>query len=366
MKSSLDKVIHERFEEQATVTPDAVAVLFENQELTYVQLNERVNCLAHHLIRLGVRRGTLVGLCMERSVEVVVGLLAILKAGAAYVPLDPTYPDERFAFMLGDTATRLVLAHRPTVNRLLQFASSTKVLCVDTDAAGQSAEPADDSVGVATGDDLAYVIYTSGSTGTPKGVLINHRAVVRLVRNTDYCHFGPDEVFLHLAPLAFDASTFEVWGPLLNGGRLAIMPPGLPTPGTLEAAIRRYRVTTLWLTAGLFHLMVEQRVEALAGLRQLVAGGDVLSPTHVGRVLEVMHDGVLINGYGPTESTTFACCYQMKKGYRPGKTIPIGRPIANTSVHVLDERLQPVPSGMAGELYIGGEGLRAGTSTARN
>ena len=156
-------------------------------------------------------------------------------------------------------------------------------MCLDTDAAEAAAEQAANPGVDAAPDDLAYVMYTSGSAGTPKGVLVGHRAVVRLVRDTDYCHFGPGEVFLHLSPLAFDASTFEIWGPLLNGGRLAIMPPGPPTPDGLGTAVRRHGVTTLWLTAGLFHLVVDQRVEALRPIRQLVAGGDVLSPPHVGR-----------------------------------------------------------------------------------
>ena len=360
------RTVHELFEERAAATPGAVALLFQDQTLSYGQLNERANRLAHHLLRLGVARGSLVGLGMERSPEVVVGLLGILKAGGAYVPLDPAYPDERLAFMLRDAAAPLVLAHRPTAGRLSRFACQTRILCLDADAAMIAAEPAHDPAAGATADDLVYVMYTSGSTGAPKGVLIPHRAVVRLVRDTDYCHFGPEEVFLHLAPLAFDASTFEIWGPLLNGGRLAVPPPVPPSPDEIAAAVRRHGVTTLWLTAGLFHLVVEQRVEALAPLRQLVAGGDVLSPMHVGRALEALRDGVLINGYGPTESTTFACCYRMKKGCRPEGAIPIGRPIANTTAHVLDERLQPAPADAPGELYIGGDGLAPATSTTRS
>jgi len=359
-RSSVNRTVHELFEELAAATPDAVAVLFQDQQLTYGQLNERANRLAHHLLGLGVSRRNLIGLCLERSLEVVVGMLGILKAGCAYVPLDPSYPDERLAFMLHDAAVPLVLAHRPTADRLARVARQTRILCLDANAARIAAEPAHDPAAGATAEDLVYVMYTSGSTGTPKGVLVGHRAVVRLVRDTDYCHFGPEEVFLHLAPLAFDASTFEIWGPLLNGGRLAVLPPAPPTPDEIAAAIRRYGVTTLWLTAGLFHLVVDHCALALAPLRQLVAGGDVLSPAHVGRALEAMRDGVLINGYGPTESTTFACCYRMKKGYRPEGAIPIGRPIANTTVHVLDERLQPAPADVPGELYIGGAGLAHG------
>ena len=216
------------------------------------------------------------------------------------------------------------------------------------------------SEGEATADDVAYVMYTSGSTGRPKGVLVGHRAVVRLVRGTDYCHFGTDEVFLHLAPLSFDASTFEIWGPLLNGGRLALLSPGPPLPEVVGAAIRRYGVTTLWLTAGLFQLMVEQRPHDLGPLRQLLAGGDVLSPPHVRKALAALRDGVVINGYGPTENTTFSCCFPMTKDYPAGDRIPIGRPIANSTAYVLDEALRPVPVGVPGELYVGGDGLAHG------
>jgi amino acid adenylation domain-containing protein len=359
-QSARDKTIQQLFEEQAAAAPAATAVLFEDQELTYAQLNDRANRLAHHLLRRGVARGNPIGLCLHRSPELIVGLLAILKAGGAYVPLDPSYPDERLAFMLRDTASPLILAHQPTTSRLKRFVRETPILCLDADAAAIARESADNPAVGVTARDLAYVLYTSGSTGIPKGVLVGHRAVVRLVRDTDYCHFGPGEVFLHLAPLAFDASTFEIWGPLLNGSRLAVLAPGPFALDALAAAIHRYRVTTLWLTAGLFHLVVEQRVEMLGQLCQLVAGGDVLSPPHVGRVLDTLDDGVLINGYGPTESTTFACCYRMKKGYRLGERIPIGRPIANTSVYVLDDQLQAVPAGTAGELYIGGDGLAHG------
>jgi amino acid adenylation domain-containing protein len=354
------RTIHGLFEEQAALRPEAVAVLFAEQALRYGELNARANRLAHRLRRLGVGRGSLVGLCLRRCPEVAVALLGILKAGAAYVPLDPHYPDERLAFLLRDTAARVVLLHPPTRDRLRPVLERAGARGVDVAEAGGGPGPDGNPEGGATADDLAYVMYTSGSTGSPKGVLVGHRAVVRLVRGTDYCHFGPDEVFLQLAPLSFDASTFEVWGPLLNGGRLAVMPPGPPALDELGAAIRRHGVTTLWLTAGLFHLMVEQRPAELAPLRQLVAGGDVLSAAHVNRALEALADGVVVNGYGPTESTTFACCFRMGKGYRAGQAVPIGRPIANTTAYVLDEGRRPVPVGVAGELYLGGDGLAHG------
>ena len=181
--------------------------------------------------------------------------------------------------------------------------------------------------------------------------------MVRLVRGTDYARFGPEEVFLQFAPISFDASTFEVWGALLNGGRLAVMGPGLPSLEELSGALRRYEVTTLWLTAGLFHQMVETQMEGLRGVRQLLAGGDVLSVPHVEKVLRELPDCRLINGYGPTENTTFTCCHTLERDVPLGASVPIGRPIANTQVFILDRKGQPVPVGVPGELYIGGDGL---------
>jgi amino acid adenylation domain-containing protein len=355
-----DRTIHALFEEQAARDPAAVALLLDGGEWTYAQLNTWANRLAHRLLRMGISRGALVGLCAGRSPELIAAMLGILKAGGAYVPLDPQYPGDRLELMIRDTAAPAILASRGTRGRLGPVAARAEIVCIDSDEASLAREnPTNPSV-EGSGLDLAYVMYTSGSTGTPKGVMVGHRAVVRLVRNTNYCHFGRDEVFLQLAPISFDASTFEIWGALLNGARLAIMPPDPPTLGGLGTAIRRHGVTTLWLTAGLFHLMVEQRVEALRPLRQLVAGGDVLSPSHVRMALDELRDGVVINGYGPTETTTFACCHRMAKGDRIESSIPIGRPISHTTVYLLDEGLQAVSAGEPGELCIGGDGVGRG------
>ncbi|HJX26574.1 MAG TPA: amino acid adenylation domain-containing protein, partial [Thermoanaerobaculia bacterium] len=205
-------------------------------------------------------------------------------------------------------------------------------------------------------DNLAYVIYTSGSTGRPKGVAVTHRAIVRLVRDAGYADLGPDQVFLQLAPISFDASTFEIWACLLHGGCLVIFPPEVPSLADLGAAVRKAGVTTLWLTAGLFHAMVEERLADLAGVRQLLAGGDVLSPVHVQRVLEALPGTRLINGYGPTECTTFACCHSVAAP-PASEPVPIGRPIGNTRAHVVNRQLRPAPIGVPGELLLGGDGL---------
>ncbi len=194
----------------------------------------------------------------------------------------------------------------------------------------------------------------------PKGAAIPHRAVVRLVKETSYASFSPNETFLQLAPISFDASTFEIWGPLLNGGKLAVMSPDPPTLEQIGAAIRKHNVTTLWLTSGLFNAMVDERLDDLRLLHQLLAGGDVLSVAHVEKALRALKHTRLINGYGPTESTTFACCYTIDENTPLDRAIPIGRPIANTTAYILDENLKPVSTGATGELCIGGDGIARG------
>jgi amino acid adenylation domain-containing protein len=233
-------------------------------------------------------------------------------------------------------------------------------VALDRDGEAIAAESAKNPVPLAGPGDVAYVMYTSGSTGRPKGVAVTHRNVVRLVRDTDFARFGPEEVFLQLAPVSFDAATLELWGPLLNGGRLAVLPPRQPSLEELGEAIARHGATTLWLTAGLFHQMVEGNLEGLRPVRQLLAGGDVLSPAHVAKVLAALPGTTLINGYGPTEGTTFTCCHALEPGGRVDGPVPIGRPIANTRVHVVDGSYRLLPVGLPGELVVGGDGLALG------
>ncbi|HEX6185059.1 MAG TPA: amino acid adenylation domain-containing protein, partial [Pyrinomonadaceae bacterium] len=354
-----EKCIHELYAERAHMHPDRVALVCEERELTYGQLEAEANRLANRLRALGVGPEMSVAVMLERSAELVVTLLAVLKAGGAYVPLDPAYPVERLNLMLRDGGVEVLVTQsrlrdrRPDVEGL-------RVVSLDEDADAVARESAEAPPNLAGPEHLAYVMYTSGSTGLPKGVMIPHRGVVRLVRSVNYAKLGEDETILQFAPASFDASTFEIWGALLNGGRLAVMPAGATSLSELGEALGRFGVTTLWLTSGLFHQMVEHQPEALGRVRQVLAGGDVLSATHVRKLLTHKDGGSIVNGYGPTESTTFACTNSIAAGGDVGDTFPVGRPITNTHVYILDERMRPVPVGVAGELYIGGDGLARG------
>jgi len=350
-----DACIHTLFELQAEATPDRIALVYEDRELSYRNLNLEANRLAESLRRLDVGPETLVGLSIRRSIDLIVGILGILKAGGAYVPLDPENPRERNAMILEEARISVLVTESSLLHKLP--GSDSKVICVDRESnAGKFVDNPSNETG---SHNLAYVLFTSGSTGRPKGVMVEHRSVVRLVKNTNYADFSPENVFLQFAPITFDASTFEIWGALLNGASLVLMPDRSSSLEELGRMIREHRVTTLWLTAGLFHLMVDERIEDLRPVRQLLAGGDVLSVTHVQQVLRKL-DCVLINGYGPTENTTFSCCFTIPRNHDLGTSVPIGTPISNTQVLILDDDLEPVAEGSVGELYVGGDGLARG------
>ena len=349
--------IQELFEEQASNSPEAAALIWDEGSLNYRELNSRANQLAHYLHTRGVVADTRVGVCLHRSPEMIVAILAIVKAGGAYVPLDPAYPEARLQFMIEDSRAAIILSEESLASN---FRTNADVICLD-EIADALAQQDQSSLQLKTNaDNLAYVMYTSGSTGTPKGVAVTHRNVVRLVKNTNYASFSTDEVFLQNSTISFDASTFEIWGSLLNGARLVVLPPGTPSLQELGAAIKRHGVTTVWLTAGLFHLMVENHLDDLHGVRQLLAGGDVLSVPHVQKALKELPNCRLINGYGPTESATFTCCYPVYDLSKVNGSVPIGFPISNTTVYILDKHMNPTPIGVPGELYIGGDGLARG------
>lgn len=333
-----------------------VAVVSGEISLTYAQLNNMSGHVAHALQEKGIRPGDRVGLCADRSAETIAAILGIMKAGAAYVPLDPAYPEDRLRYMLEDTRAPLVVAHGHLFPKLPL--EESRILLLDGFQAltGPVAD-----LGLRVGP-LApvYVMYTSGSTGKPKGIEVVHRNVVRLVRNTDFMAMDESLSFLQYAPISFDAATLEIWAPLLNGGRIVVAPSGQLTPDEIGEVIEKGGVNAAWFTAALFHFIAEYHLAVLKPLKQLLAGGDVLAPKLVRKVLEEIPGLALINGYGPTENTTFTCCFRMQSVADVRHSVPIGRPIANTSVYVLDKRMQPVPIGVPGELYTGGDGVANG------
>jgi amino acid adenylation domain-containing protein len=359
-----ETLIHELFERQVAMQPDAVAVIDGNQRLTYAALNERANRLAHYLIAQGVRADDRVAICIERSAELLVGLLGILKAGGAYVPLDPDYPADRLNHMLADSAPVALLTQQTFADRLAEFAVPTLVL--DAEAAPSMLEthpasnPAVRESGL-TARHLAYVIYTSGSTGTPKGVMVEHRSVNRLVINNPYAHIGAEDCVVHCANPAFDAATWEIWAALLHGARLLV----IPSQALLDAAafgglLRAHDVTVLHLTVGLFNQYAEAFADIFPTLNYLLFGGE---KADVGRVLQVLRNSPprhLVQCYGPTETTTFASTHAITALADDAHSVSIGRPIANTSIYILDSQGEPVPLGVTGELYIGGDGVARG------
>jgi amino acid adenylation domain-containing protein len=353
-----DEPIPRLFMEQASSRPDGVALRWSGGTRTYRELDLDSNRLAHHLRRAGVRPGTHVGVNMERSPDLVTSLLGVLKAGGAYVPLPPSFPQRRLEEMVSDGQVSLVLSDRgdaagPTLGgaRILDLAAAREAIeC-------ESPRPLECGFSSSV---LAYVLFTSGSTGSPKAVGVSHRSVVRLVKGTDYVHFGRDEVFCQLAPLSFDASTFELWGSLLNGASLVLPPAGHLSTAAIGRLFAEHAVSCTFLTTGLFNRLVDDHPDALGGLRQLLWGGEVASTHHARRALEVLGEGRLVHVYGPTEATTFSTYLQVEEVPPSAPSVPIGRPLPNTRTRVLDDDLRPVPVGVAGELYLGGDGLALG------
>jgi amino acid adenylation domain-containing protein len=347
--------IHRVFERISRCNPSGIAVSTSSECVTYAELDARANSFASHLQHAGVLSGDVVALMLPRSIELVVSMLAILKAGAAYLPLEDCNPVARCQYIMEAAGVRHVVCSP----------GGAEALCGGRAALYPTAKlqrsPRGDFTSIDSArDSKCYVMFTSGSTGEPKGVVVPHRAVLRLVLDTNYIAFAPDDTVLQLSPPSFDASTFEFWGPLLNGARLALYSSPVLDPNLLRAEIAYHSVTVLWLTAALFHLVAARLVSALAPLRVLLAGGDVLNPKHVNEVLRRFPHLTVINGYGPTENTTFTCCHVMTSSNPPSGRVPIGVPITGTQVHILDERLRSVAIGQTGELHASGDGVALG------
>ncbi|MCV4265804.1 non-ribosomal peptide synthetase, partial [Pseudomonas capsici] len=347
-----DSSVHGLFEQQVTERPQALAAVHGEHSLTYAELNTQANRLAHYLISQGVVAGDAVAILLPRSLDLLVAQLAVSKCAGIYVPLDVNAPQERQAFMVQDSGARQLLTHG-------NLEVPQGAVRIDLDRLDLSSQHGDNPELGCSSESAVYIMYTSGSTGTPKGVLVPHRAIARLVINNGYAEFTAQDRVAFASNPAFDASTLDVWAPLLNGGCVVVVDQDvLLSLPEFKALLLEQSVSVLWMTAGLFHQYASGLYEAFAKLRYLIVGGDVLDPSVIAQVLKNGAPEHLLNGYGPTEATTFSATHEIK-AVGEG-SIPIGKPLANTRLYVLDARQQPVPLGVTGELYIGGDGVALG------
>ena len=354
----------ELFEGQVRRTPAAIAVVYEAQQCSYAELNARANQVGHYLQSLGVGRETLVGICMERSLEMVVSLLGILKAGGAYLPLDPAYPQERLRLMLKDAQPLVVLTDEAHLAKCA--ALPAPVLCLEQEWEQVARCSEANLVQQAGGENLAYVIYTSGSTGQPKGVAVPQRAVSRLVLNTDYIKIAAGDRVAQASNSSFDAATFEIWGALLQGARLVgLSKEVVLSPSQLGAQVAAQGIDVLFLTTALFNQIAREQPQTFAGLKYLLFGGEAVEPKWVKEVLEKGAPANLLHVYGPTENTTFSSWYRVDQVSETATTIPIGHAIANTQTYVLDEQQQLVPVGCRASCISEARGWRVSTCTVR-
>ncbi len=354
-----DQCLHELFEIQAKQNPEKVAVSSDKGHLNYQELNSKSNQIARHLRKLGVSPNSPVGILMERSNLMTTGILGILKAGGAYLPLDLSYPSDRLQYMLEDARVNVILTTLENFPHLPK--TTAQVICLDSDWERIAAESPENLENVNQSADLAYIIYTSGSTGKPKGTLIPHRAVNRLVFNTNYVQIDSTDRIAHISNVSFDAATFELWGALLHGAELIVLHKDLVlSPTEFIAHLRKQKISTMFLTTALFNLLSRENPNAFQTLKTLMFGGESCDPATVRRVLEHNPPERLLHVYGPTETTTFATWHHIRSVPPEAQTIPIGRPIANTAIYILDSNMNPVPVGVPGEIFIGGDGLANG------
>ncbi|MCM5558999.1 non-ribosomal peptide synthetase [Pleomorphomonas sp. JP5] len=351
-----DLSISELFRKVARREGDRPALVTDEAIITYADLDHRSDATAQCLITHGVAPGEVVGLATGRGPEAIIAELAILKAGAVYMPLDGSMPPDAIRRLMATAGATRIIADTTARGRLQGLEAAFLDIEGDAPVSPSCLEDI-----IRGGDDPAYVMFTSGTTGEPKGVLVPHRAIARLVINTDYVALTPDDTVAQAAPLGFDAATFEVWAPLLAGARLAFIDDEtLFDPAVLQEALVRHSVDVMWLTATLFNRVADEEPGAFRSLRQLISGGEALSPTHVARVMAACPDLRLVNGYGPTENTTFTTTHPISQSDLGASSIPIGRPIANSLALVLGRGGMPQPIGVWGELHAGGDGLALG------
>lgn len=364
-----DAFIDDLFAEQAALRPDAIAVECEGVAITYGALEMRATALAGRIVQAGVKPGECVGLFAERSINLIVACLAILKAGAAYVPFEPGYPKDRLRFMLGDANVRVVLTPEAFAEQFREYLTEVESPpdIVSIDAKGTGVEPAFDTSAEAraarlhragdAGARIAYVMYTSGSSGQPKGVAVPHRGAVRLVRNTTFMDFTSDDAMLGLATTMFDLSTWEFWSALLNGGRLVLLPGGPIDLAKVADLVQSARVTMMWNTPALFQQVVDYGLQKYGSVRLFAIAGDIVPVPHLRLAVAALPNCQFVNGYGPTENSVFTCAYRVPKGRDVEDPLPIGPPLTNSTVYVLDEQGSPTPVGVPGELFTGGDGV---------
>lgn len=346
--------IQDLFKKQCLKSPTATALWFNGKVMTYQELDAKSDKLASHLISQGIRQGDIVGILCDKSFEMIVGLLSILKAGAAYLPLNHKDPHTRIAYYLEASAVKTLLTTRNYAEKSPQSCKTVLIDGKEVEAVVRLEVPIKQEA-----TDLAYVMYTSGSTGVPKGVMVQHNNVVRLVQNTNYCEFTQGEKLLQTGALSFDASTFEIWGALINGMTLYLADENtILNSQKLKETIQKHDISTMWLSAPLFNQLSHENEDMFNGLKTLIIGGDALSPRHVNAVMAKCKTLQIVNGYGPTENTTFSTCFPIDNAYEGN--IPIGYPIHNSTAYVVgtDGNLQP--PGIPGELYVGGEGVARG------
>jgi amino acid adenylation domain-containing protein len=350
--------VPQHFQLQVEQGPERIALIHGQRQLTYRQLNEQANQLAHVLIEQGVAEGDFVALYLERGCDCVIAMLAVLKAGAAYVPLDTAYPLERLAAMYRQADCKAILTQQSLLEKAEVFGQANQLVLDRLDMQHYpAANPADRGQANA----LAYVMYTSGSTGIPKGIAIQHSSIGRLVLNTNYVDLKPSERIAQVSNTAFDAATFEIWGALLNGASLEVADRDISlSVDQFVGFLRGRNITTLFLTTALFNQIVQQQADAFSSLRYLLFGGELVDSEQVKKVLKHGKPEHFLHVYGPTEGTSFSSWYEIESVSDKAQTVPIGAALANTRLYVLDKALNPVPVGVNGELYIAGEGLSPG------
>jgi len=361
-----ERSIHQLFEQQVARSPSAIAVTYEGEKLTYEQLNHKANQLAHYLRRFGVKADSLVGLCAERSLEMVIAIIAILKAGGAYVPLDPACPQERLKFIAEDAQIEALLIQENLLELIPNYQG--KIICLDRDWASIAESNTTNLEETVTANNLAYIIYTSGSTGKPKGVLVNHSNVVRLFAATEeWYHFNSQDVWTLFHSYAFDFSVWEIWGALLHGGRLVVVPYLVTrSPNFFYRLLCQEKVTILNQTPSAFRQLIqaEQGInqDLDLKLRRVIFGGEALEIKSLQPWFERHGDQYpqLVNMYGITETTVHVTYRPLSRADLQETGSVIGRPIPDLQVYLLDPYLQPVPIGIPGEMYVGGAGVARG------